>query len=208
LSGGAFRPRLLLVWGVLAALIALIVALQIGDRAAARREEQAQAARDPRALVPVSLEEVGAVEIAHGGAVHRFERDTAGVWFYHAAHAPANASHTHQADPEQAKRIAKALGVFSRTRTERKFPPEKGLEEYGLVTPQTVILVYAPQQLQPLAQFAVGDKAPDGVSQYVMAVGGKSIITIPAYQIDNLLGLIEAVTAAPAASTPPQSKSP
>jgi hypothetical protein len=71
-----------------------------------------------------------------------------------------------------------------------------------------VILVYAPEQLAPLAQFAVGDKAPDGVSQYIMPVGGKSVVTIPIYQIDNLLGLIQAVSGAPAASAPPNSKSP
>ena len=206
MSGG-LKPRLLLVWAVLAVLIGVIVAVEIGGRAS-MRQEHAQAQRDPRALVPVALEEFGAVEIAHGGAVHRFERDAAGVWFYHAAHAPADASHTHQADPDQAKRIDKALGVFSRIRIERKFEPEKGLEEYGLATPQMVILVYAPQQLQPLAQFAVGDKAPDGVSQYIMAVGGKSIVTIPTYQIDNLLGLIQAVSNAPAAAAPPKPKSP
>jgi hypothetical protein len=208
LSGSRLKPRLLLVWGVLAALIAAIVAVQMGERANTRSEEQARASRDPRALVPVPLEELGAVEIAHGGAVHRFERDAAGVWFYHAAHAPADASHTHQTDPEQAKRVDKALGVFSRIRTERQFAPEKGLEDYGLATPQMVILVYAPKEIQPLAQFAVGDRAPDGVSQYVMPVGGKSVITIPAYQIDNLLGLLQAVSSASAAGPPAKPKSP
>jgi hypothetical protein len=207
-SASGRRPQLILVWGLLAVLLGAIVAVEVSDREQTRTEERAQAGRDPRALVPVPLEEFGAVEIAHGGAVHRFERDASGAWFYHGAHAPADASHTHQTHIEQANRIDKALGVFSRIRTERQFAPEKGLQEYGLATPQMVVLVYAPKQLQPLAQFAVGDKAPDGVSQYIMPVGGKSIVTIPTYQIDNLLGLLQAVSGAPAAGPPPKSTSP
>lgn len=208
MSGGGLKPRLILVWGTLALLIAAIVAIEVSDQLKSRSEEQSRPSRDPRALTPIPLEEFGAVEIAYGGAVHRFERDTSGQWFYHGAHAPANASHTHQIDPDQAKRIDKALGVFSRIRTERQFPPEKGLEEYGLAAPRMVILVYAPKQLQPLAQFAVGDKAPDGVSQYIMSVGGKSIITIPIYQIDNLIGLIQAVSVPPAGGALPRATSP
>jgi hypothetical protein len=46
---------------------------------------------------------------------------------------------------------------------------------------------------QPLAQYAVGDVAPDGLSRYVLQVGSASVVTIADYQITNLLDLIQAV---------------
>jgi hypothetical protein len=204
LSSTRRQRRLLVVWGVFALLAGAIVALEIADRSRSRADEQAQA-RDPRALVPVTLAQIGAVEIAHAGSMHRFERDASGAWFYHGAHAATAGEHAHRPDPEQSKRIEQALRVFSNIRTEREFGLEKGPQEYGLATPEMVILVYAPAQLQPLAQFAVGARAPDGVSRYIMAVGGKSVVTIPNYQIDdNLLPLIQVVSnAAQAPVLPP-----
>ena len=64
---------------------------------------------------------------------------------------------------------------------------------YGVTSPQMVILVYGKGNSQPLAQFAVGDIAPDGLSRYVLRVGSASVVTIPDYQITNLLDLIQAV---------------
>jgi hypothetical protein len=61
-----------------------------------------------------------------------------------------------------------------------------------------VILVYRPGQSQPLVQYAVGHLAPDTVSRYVTVVGHPVVVTIPAYQIDNLRDLVRALGAAPA----------
>jgi hypothetical protein len=36
----------------------------------------------------------------------------------------------------------------------------------------------------------VGHVAPDTVSRYVMVVGSPAVVTIPKYQIDNLLDLV------------------
>ena len=47
---------------------------------------------------------------------------------------------------------------------------------------------------QPLAQYAVGDVAPDTVSRYVQRGGQPRVVTIPTYQIDNLLALIDAAS--------------
>ncbi|HEU5283039.1 MAG TPA: hypothetical protein VFU53_04450, partial [Burkholderiales bacterium] len=62
----------------------------------------------------------------------------------------------------------------------------------------------------PLVQYAVGDLAPDQFSRYVQAVGSPTVITIANYQIDNLLGLIQAVsggqTDQAAAAKPPQTQ--
>ena len=57
--------------------------------------------------------------------------------------------------------------------------------------------MYRPGQSQPLVQYAVGHVAPDTVSRYVTAVGHPVVVTIPAYQIDNLRELIRTMAAAP-----------
>jgi len=184
--------RLSVVWMVLLMLAGAIVAIELADRARSQREESAPAQRDPRLLVPVPLEQLGAIEVAYAGAVHRFERDAAGAWFYHGVHAKTDATHAHQADPAMAQRIETALQGFGRTRMERTLPAGAAVEQYGLANPQMVILVYPPNELQPLLQVAVGDVAPDKLSRYVMAVGRPSVVTIANYQIDNLVGLIKA----------------
>jgi len=189
---GGVSVRLSVIWIVLLVLAGAIAAIELTDRARSQREESAPAQRDPRLLVPVPLEQVGAIEVAYAGAVHRFERDAAGAWFYHGVHAKTDATHVHQADPAMAQRIEKALQGFGRTRMERFLPAGSAVEQYGLANPQMVILVYRPNELQPLLQVAVGDVAPDKLSRYVMAVGRPSVVTIANYQIDNLVGLIKA----------------
>jgi len=193
-SAGTRRlsPRLTVVWGALMLLISAIAALELADRATMQREDSDQPHRDPRLLLPVALEQVGAIEVAHAGAVHRFERDAAGAWFYHGVHIKSDAAHTHKADPAIAERIEKALQGFGRARMERDLPSGLSVQQYGLANPQMVILVYRPNELQPLLQVAVGDVAPDKLSRYVMVVGRSSVVTIANYQIDNLLALIEA----------------
>ncbi len=194
------RPRLIAVWGLLAVLVGVIVFVEMSDRA----NEPAVGSgpvRDPRLLVPVPLEQVGAIEVMYEGTVHRFERDANGAWFYHGAHAQAQAGHSHQTDPAMAERIAKALAGFDRARMERDLPLQEGGKELGLAVPSMVILVYAPKQLQPLAQFAVGDVAPDKFSRYVLPVGKNQVVTIANYQIDNLVKLIADVKSTPASTS-------
>jgi len=187
-------PRLTVVWGVLLLLVGAIVAIEYSDRARTQREDSAQAGRDPRLLLPVPLEQVGAIEVAHAGAVHRFERDASSAWFYHGVHVNTDATHAHKADPAMAQRIETALQGFGRTRMERTLPAGMAVQQYGLANPQMVILVYRPKELQPLLQVAVGDLAPDKLSRYVMVVGNSSVVTIANYQITNLLALITSAT--------------
>lgn len=186
------RPRLTVVWGVLLVLVGAIVAIELADRTRTQREDSEQASRDPRMLLPVPLEQVGAIEVGYAGTLHRFERDASSAWFYHGVHAKSDAMHAHRADPAMAQRIETALQGFGRARSERRLPAGIGGQEYGLANPQMVILVYRPGELAPLLQVAVGDLAPDKLSRYVMVVGGSSVVTIANYQIDNLLGLIKA----------------
>ncbi|MGH2361184.1 MAG: hypothetical protein ACRDGM_11680 [bacterium] len=192
MSAGGLRPRLVAVWVLFLALAGAIVGIEVGDRDATPGGDSDAAGRDPRLLVPVPLAQVGAIEVVHVGSIHRFERDAIGAWFYHGVHVKSDAAHTHLADPTVAQRIETAFEGFDRTRIERTFPTGSDVKQYGLANPQMLILVYRPQEMQPLLQVAVGDLAPDRLSRYVMVIGGASVITIADYQIDNLLALIKA----------------
>jgi hypothetical protein len=193
MSAGGRRSRLLAVWLVLSGLVVAIVVLERTDRVGPGRA----AVHDARLLLPVPLDQLGAIEVGHARALHRFERDTAGRWFYHGAHTGSGRPHTHQADPSMAARIETALAAFGRTRVERHFALEGDAADYGVGAPRMLILVYRPHDQRPLAQYAVGDIAPDELSRYVLMVGRSAVVTIPNYQIDNMLALIEAASTSP-----------
>jgi uncharacterized protein DUF4340 len=194
----ALSPRrrgLTIIWLLLGALTVGIGALEWTDHLRARSGGADPA--DPRLLLPVPPGELGAIEIADAGRVHRFERDATGAWFYHGAHGVAEGAHTHDPDPARAERIARAFAALGRARAERDFPLGRDAATYGVASPELVILVYRPGQSQPLAQYAVGHVAPDTASRYVTVVGRPVVMTIPAYQIDNLRELIRTMGAAP-----------
>ena len=195
MAGGP-RHKTLAIWLVLLALGALIAYLEFAERGGKRTAADAQAARS-RHLLPLPAEQIGALELAYAGALHRFERDASGVWLYHGAHAGSEGQHAHQADPAAAQRIADALAALGRAVAERSFDLD-ARDSYGVGSPDMLILAYRPGALQPLVQYAVGDIAPDGLSRYLHRVGGNTVITIPNYQIDNLVSLIKAMTASPA----------
>jgi hypothetical protein len=194
----ATRPRrkLVVVWVVLLVLVGVIVAVEWSDRAAEHADAQFEARGGDRSrmVVPIPMEEIGAVEIAHAGALHRFERDATGLWLYHGAHAPtAEPAQGHRADPAVAERIAKALGGLGRAKFERDFPFDPKSQDYGVLNPGTLVLLYRKGELQPLVQYAVGDMAPDGVSRYVLKIGAAQVDTLPEYHVQNLVGLVQAV---------------
>jgi hypothetical protein len=180
------------VWALLAMLLVAIGVIEYRDRHARSR---AASAGDSRSLLPVPVEQLGAIEIADRGRLHRFERSHTGAWFYHGVHTAATVAHAHPADPVLSERIERVFAAFGRTRTERRFDLEGDGARYGLTAPDIVILVYRTNESQPLAQYAVGSIAPDTVSRYLAMVGGRSVVTIPNYQIDNLLGLTQAAAA-------------
>lgn len=183
------RPRLLAVWLVFLALVAAIAAIEYGERAGPGAQGAGDA--DAGLLLPVPVDQINAIELGHAGTLHRFERDSAGAWFYHGAHTGSQASHQHRADPAVAARIAKSFAAFGRTRVERRFPLDAQSPRYGVTAPATVILLYRPDAPQPFAQYAIGDIAPDTFSRYVLRIGSAEVVTIPDYQVDNLLALIK-----------------
>lgn len=201
LSAGRIRSRLLVVWALLAVLVGAIVVIE--QPGLGRPRAGGGSATDPRLLLPASVAELGAIEVIDAGTLHRFERDASGAWFYHGVHGAAESAHQHTADASAAARIERAFSAFGRTRIERRIGRERDVTGYGVAAPRVVVLLYRPGATQPLAQYAVGDVAPDTVSRYVEVVGGApGIVTIPNYQIDNLLALIDAVSGAPRRSPP------
>lgn len=184
------RRRLVGVWVLFAVLALAIVMVERQQRTATSAEE---AGRDERWLLPVEVSALGAVEVVHKGTLHRFERDAAGPWFYHGIHTGSEQQHAHNAEPALAAQIEKAFTGFSRTRMEREFPLNVEADEFQVTRPDIFIMVYRPGAVQPLARYAVGIVAPDGVSRYVLPVGSTRVVTIPNYQIDNLLNLIRAM---------------
>jgi len=189
------RSRLLVVWALLLVLVGAIVAMELPDLVASKSSPDSGGQVDPEArmLLPVPVNQLGAVELFHAGTLHRFERDAAGAWFYHGVHRGSEGTHGHQADPSTAQRIEKAFAAFGRTRVERQFTLKMDGNEYGVTAPRLIILVYRPNDPKPLAQYAVGDIAPDGLSRYVRQLTSATVATIANYQIDNLLALIQAV---------------
>jgi Domain of unknown function (DUF4340) len=196
-SAGRVHPRLLIVWALLLGLVGVIVI--VGRTDLVRPRPAGPGRPDSGQLLPVPVGQLGAIEVIDAGALHRFERDADGGWFYHGVHDASAAAHRHSADPATAERIERAFQAFGRARIERRVGLDRDPAAYGLSTPKVVILVYPPNAMQPLAQYAVGDVAPDTVSRYVNVVGATvGVVTIPGYQIDNLLSLIDSVAGAPA----------
>jgi hypothetical protein len=193
------RRRVVTVWLVLAVLAGVVAAVEYTEVVA--RSPRGNAA-DPSLLLPVPVGELGAIEVVKAGRLHRFERDAAGAWLYHGVHTGSEGSHAHATDRDVDERIERAVAAFGRTRVERRLPRDQA---FGIATPEMVVLVYRPNESQPVAQFAVGDVAPDTVSRYVDVVGGAGVVTIPSYQIENLAALVDSVERSSSlrAGTPP-----
>ena len=212
MNPGRTRSRLLVIWALLAVMIAAIVIVQTDADAGSQPtdHDDAHGSEGIRWLLPAPMDQLGAIEIVHRGVLHRFERDSARAWIYHRPHGVEGA-HEHRADPATAKAIEIALAAFGRARIERTFPigsaigvipadhvrmPNAQGRDYGVIVPSILVLVYAPGSLQPWVQYAIGEVAPDGYSRYVLPVGSRMVATIANFQVSNLLSLIAAVASA------------
>jgi uncharacterized protein DUF4340 len=199
LKSAVWSRRVVVVWGLLAVLLAAIGALEWVDY---RRTRTGEAGADARRLVPVPVDQLGAMEVADAGRLHRFERGPDGAWLYHGVHTGAETRHEHAPDPALAERIERAVAAFGRARVERSFAAGRDAPDYGVTTPEVLVLLYRPRESQPLVQYAVGHLAPDTASRYVMIVGRPGVVTIPNYQIDNLLALARTAAASSAQGPP------
>ena len=197
------RSKLVIIWITVLALAALIF---VKERQLAKSQEEPEGNR-PKWLIPIALEEIGAIEVMRKGQLHRFERDDKGIWFYHGQQDVANAAeHAHRADPLAANTISQAVAMFSRTRKEQPIPLQPGKDEYGVSRPDILIMVYNPKKSEPVVRFSVGIVSPNGYSRYVLPVGATEAVTIPEYQITNLMAMIDAVSKNPLPTSQAPSK--
>lgn len=191
----AQRKKLLLIWLVLVGLGVAIFFAEV------KRSEgiRAPVVRESKRLLPVLIEDIRAVEIMSNSSMHRFERDREGLWIYHGTHDATQSEHDHVTDPKLAALIDVAMVIFDRVQREQIIPLNTGKDEFGVTRPDMFIVVYRSKTEEPLARYAVGTLATDGVSRYVLPVGAAEIVTIPDFHIKNLLSMIEAVKIASAA---------
>ena len=132
-----------------------------------------------------------AVELLGPDGLQRFERDSANRWLKHADVAGETADHQHRADAATAERITAVFGTFSRTRIERSLAVDPGaLAAYGLERPLLIVLIRGAEG-RPMLTMEVGSGAPDGLSRYVRLPRDGSVLTIPGYQIDGLISLVQ-----------------
>jgi hypothetical protein len=158
------------------------------------------AARFSSLFLPTSIDQVWAVEIVYGGALHRFERDSSGNWFLHVGQHTHAASSAHVADPAKARIIAAALAGFEQTQIETVVARHSGgadLDRYGLSHPIAIALLYARDNSSPLARIEIGSMAEDGFSRYARLSQDGDVVQIAAYEADRLIGLLKAAGAAP-----------
>ncbi len=190
---------------ILLVIAVLGVVIFIKEREYIQTIEAPAGARDEKWLFPIPLEEVGAIEVMRKGQLHRFEKDGKGTWFYHGQQDGPNATeHAHRADPLAASTIVQAIAMFSRTRKEQPIPLEPGKDEFGVSRPDILIMIYREKKTDPVGRFAIGTVSPDGYSRYLLPVGASEAVTIPEYQITNLMAMIDAVSKnAPAPAAAP-----
>lgn len=177
-------------------------------------------ARDSRWLVPLAVEEIGAIEVILEGKSHRFERDKQGAWYFHQQHLDNEQLNVHNADAKKVETITVAFNMLTRAQREQKIPYEDkcnslggnsthprhngpeaakqvcinpSADEYGVGMPGLIVIGYRTNELQPAFNLAFGKTTPDIYSRYVLPFGSKILYTIPNFQYTNLTELISSV---------------
>jgi len=201
---GRGARRRALAWGAVLglALAAIAYMATVPPGEPLDRDVHGGEAAAPAYLVPVAMEAVTAVELVLRGAVVRFERDAAGLWYRHghghAAPHGGDGGHEHATDAGAGERIARALDTFARARIERTVA--RGAFDraaYGVDAPALIAFLFAGGEPRPAATFYFGAVAPDTLSRYVLATDRGALVTIPDFHAANLLDLLAATGAAP-----------
>jgi hypothetical protein len=185
----------------LALLLGAVAAIAVNlNRAAVPvADPDGDTAEAPRFLVPVPMDQLAAVELVRRGQIYRFERDGADRWFLHAhEHAAGQSKHGHEADPTETARIVQGLEMFGRTRVERVVGrADIDDRRFGTATPTVIVNLFERDAVRPVRRLLAGDLAPDGFARYLKITEEAEIVTIPDYQIQTLLDLLEPSGAAP-----------
>jgi len=160
--------------------------------------EPAVARRGPSLFLPVSMEQIWAVEIVFGGKLTSFERDSAGNWFRHVGgHSHAANTNAHVADPAQVRLIAAALAAFDTTAVETRVgrTAEAGqLAKFGLTYPAVIVLLYPRDSSTELARVEFGGTA-DSLDRYARLAPDGEVVTVAEFEVKRLTDLLKAVGA-------------
>lgn len=146
-------------------------------------------------LLPVSISQVWAVEIVSGGALYRFERDPAGLWFHHTGqHVHTPGGFVHHADPAQAPLIEAELAGLDRSpiaRTVARHPDAAALAGSGLEHPATILLLYSRDTAGPVARIELGSSAAEHSDLYARIQQNDTLVTIPADTARHLVKMVQ-----------------
>lgn len=146
-------------------------------------------------LLPVSIAQVWAIEIVAGGALYRFERDPAGLWFHHVGqHVHTPGGFVHHADPAQAPLIAAELAAVDRVPVARivgRHPDAAALAGVGLEHPSTILLLYARDTAGPVARIELGSAAADGRDRYARIQHSDTLVIVPDDAAQHLATLLQ-----------------
>jgi len=169
----------------------------VGEEWRLARDMAERAAAD--FLLPVSIAEVWAVEIISGGALYRFERDPAGLWFHHTGqHVHTPGGFVHHADPALAPLIEAELGALDGSPVRRivaRHPDAAALTGSGLEHPTAILLLYSRDSAGPVARIELGSTATDGSDGYVRIQQNDVLATVPAGVLRNIAKLVQLVGA-------------
>jgi hypothetical protein len=146
-------------------------------------------------LLPVSIAEVWAIEIVSGGALYRFERDPAGLWFHHTGqHVHLPGGFVHRADPTIAPLIETELAGLDRAPVQRivaRHPDAPALADSGLVHPALILLLYSRDSAGPVGRVELGSAATDGSDRYARTQQSDVLATVPGDVPQHLATLVE-----------------
>jgi hypothetical protein len=139
-------------------------------------------ARGAELLLPVSIAQLWAVEIVSRGALYRFERDPAGLWFHHVGqHVHLPGGFVHQADPTLAPLIEAELAGLDRLSIARivaRHPDAAGLASAGLEHPATILLLYSRDTAGPVARIEFGHPAADDLDRYARIQQSDALVVV------------------------------
>jgi uncharacterized protein DUF4340 len=157
----------------------------------------ASASRGTDLLLPVSMDQLWAVEIVAGGKLTRFERDATGTWFRHTGqHSHGAGGNVHAADPLQAPVIDAAFRAFDAMAAETRVAAGDAsqLARYGLSLPNLIVLFYTRDNSAPLTRLEFGAPA-DRLDRYARLTPGGAVVTVAEFEPRRLIELLKAVGA-------------
>ena len=151
--------------------------------------------RDANLLLPVSIARIWAIEIVSRGALYRFERDPAGLWFHHVGqHVHAPGGFVHHADLTLAPLIAAELAVLEHVPVARivtRHPDAAALAGAGLEHPSTILLLYSRDTAGPVARIELGNAAADGLDRYARSQQNDTLVIVPDDAAQHLATLLQ-----------------